>query len=125
MDSARGFEQMTQNVLVIISSGEEAVDKALTGMMYALNVKKSKWLDDVNVIFFGPSERMIAKADSNSQVGAYLKQLMEQGITPVACRAIAERENLGNNLSALGLNVEYVGHIISSYIKKDYQVLTF
>lgn len=115
---------MANGVLVIVSSGEEAVEKALTGMMFAINAKKHNWLENVNLMFFGPSEKMIAKGE-NEQVSGLLKQAIELGITPVACRAISEREDISMELKGLGIDVEYVGTILSSYIKKDYQVLTF
>lgn len=115
---------MANGVLVIVSSGEEAVEKAMTGMMYAINAKKHNWLDDVNLMFFGPSEKMIAKG-ANEQVSGLLKQAIELGITPVACRAISDRDEISTSLKGLGVDVEYVGTILSSYIKKDYQVLTF
>lgn len=116
---------MANGLLVIISSGEEAPDKALTGMMYAVNAKKNKWLDDVNMIFFGPSEKFISNADSESQVAQLLKKAIELGITPVACKAISDGSELTTSLQTLGFEVEYVGLTISSYIKKGYQVLTF
>ena len=116
---------MTGNLLVIISSGTEAPDKALTGLMYAINSKKNKWLDNVSVIFFGPSENMVAKASADSPLGKMLKQAIELGLTPTACKAIADGQGLTTELMGLGVEVDYVGTIISSYIKKDYQVLTF
>lgn len=116
---------MTKNLLVIISSGEEAPDKALTGMMFAINAKKHNWLDEVNLMFFGPSENMIANAKPDSKVGMFLKQAMELGITPVACKAISDGNDITPKLQGLGVETEYVGTIISSYIKKDYQILTF
>lgn len=116
---------MTNKLLVIISSGEEAPDKAMTGMMYAINAKKHKWLDDVNLMFFGPSENMIAKAAPETQIGQMLKQAFDLGMTPIACKAISDGSNLTTELKGLGIETEYVGTIISSYIKKDYQVLTF
>lgn len=116
---------MANGLLVIISSGEEAPDKALTGMMYAINAKKHNWIENVNLMFFGPSEKMIAKAEPDGRVAAFLKQAVELGITPIACRAISDGENITTELKGLGVDVEYVGTIISSFIKKDYQVLTF
>lgn len=116
---------MANGLLVIISSGEEAPDKALTGMMYAVNAKKNNWIDNVNMIFFGPSEKFIAGADSESRASKLLKTAIELGITPVACKAISDGNELTASLQNLGFEVEYVGLIISSYIKKDYQVLTF
>lgn len=116
---------MANKVLVVISSGEEAMEKALTGMMYAINAKKNNWMDEVNLMFFGPSEKMIAHAEQGSQVSEFLKQAVDLGLTPVACRAISDRENITTELSGLGINVEYVGTTLSSFIKKDYQVITF
>lgn len=116
---------MANGLLVIISSGEEAPDKALTGMMYAVNAKKNKWIDNVNLIFFGPSEDFIAKSDPESKQAQLLKKAVELGITPVACKAISDGNEITTSLQNLGFEVEYVGLIISSYIKKDYQVLTF
>jgi hypothetical protein len=116
---------MTNNLLVIISSGEEAPDKALTGLMYAINAKKHSWLDDVHLMFFGPSEAMVAKAKPDSQLGQMLKQAFELGMTPVACKAISDGNNITTELKGLGIETEYVGTILSSYVKKDYQILTF
>lgn len=116
---------MANGLLVIISSGEEAIDKALTGMMYAVNTKKYNWIENVNLIFFGPSEKMIAKAGSKGEVATLLKTAMDIGITPIACRAISEGEKITEDLEGLGFSVDYVGATISDFIKKDYQVLTF
>lgn len=116
---------MTNNLLVIVSSGEEAPDKAMTGLMYAINAKKNKWLDDVHLMFFGPSEMMVAKARPDSQLGQMLKSAFELGMTPVACKAISDGNSITTELKGLGIETEYVGTILSSYIKKGYQVLTF
>ena len=116
---------MTNNLLVVISSGDEAPDKAMTGMMYAINAKKHQWLDDVRLMFFGPSEQMIAKATPESELGQSLRQAFELGIVPVACKAISDGNNITAQLNGLGIETEYVGTILSSYIKKDYQILTF
>lgn len=116
---------MTGNLLVIIASGIEAPDKALTGLMFAINAKKNKWLDNVNVVLFGPSEKMIATAESDSPIGKLMGQAIQLGVVPIACRAIADGEGITKELMGIGVEVEYVGAIISSFIKKDYQVLTF
>ena len=116
---------MSNNLLVIISSGAEAPEKAMTGMMYAINARKHNWLEEVRLMFFGPSEEMIAKAKPDSQLGQMLKQALDLGLTPVACKAISDGNNITTELNGLGIETEYVGTVLSSYIKKDYQVLTF
>lgn len=114
---------MSNGVLVIVSSGEEAKEKAYTGMLYAINAKKHKWMDDVSLIFFGPSEDMITKADP--EIAGMLKESIELGITPVACSSYASRKNISDPLKDIGFSVDPVGPIISAYIKKGYQVLIF
>ncbi|EQB70221.1 MAG: hypothetical protein AMDU1_APLC00069G0008 [Thermoplasmatales archaeon A-plasma] len=114
---------MADGALIIISSGKEAVDKAMTGMMYAYNALKYGWLPDVQVVFFGPSEELIISG--NPEVRAMLEKLMGQGVKPFACSAIAKGSGLEAGLMQIGMDVLPVGPLISSYIKKGYATLTF
>jgi hypothetical protein len=105
---------MTDKVVVIIATGDK--DKALTGLMYAKNALKRGWLEDVKVVYFGPSERLMvedadvasAAIEAASLGGAY------------ACKAISDRENISEKIDDMGVSVEYVGSIISDYIKHGY-----
>jgi len=49
---------MGSRLLVIIGSGDR--EKALAGLMYARNVIKYRWLNNAKVVFFGPSEQLVA-----------------------------------------------------------------
>ncbi|RLI09982.1 hypothetical protein DRO42_02760 [Candidatus Bathyarchaeota archaeon] len=100
-------------LLVIIATGDR--EKALTGLMYAGNAVKRGWMDDVKVVFFGPSERL---AVEDEQVAARAKELAAGG--SFACKAISDREAISEELEGLGLKVEYVGSIISTLIKEGY-----
>ncbi len=114
---------VTDKALVIISSGAEAREKALTGIMYAVNAVKYKWLDDVRIIFFGPSEKLILSDDD--EIRGNMEVIQKAGIIPIACAAIARDEGIEPKLLEMGIKVEYVGSIISSFIKEGYAVLTF
>lgn len=114
---------MTDGLLVIVSSGEEAREKAYTGMLYAINARKFNWIENVSLIFFGPSEEMMTRADP--ELSGMLKQSIELGITPFACSSYASRKNITEPLEDIGFSVDPVGPIISAYIKKGYEVLTF
>ncbi len=57
---------MASKVMVILSTAEK--DKALTGIMYAVNAQKNKWVDDLKVIFFGPFENLICDDEKVAQV---------------------------------------------------------
>jgi hypothetical protein len=41
---------LASKIVVIISTGEK--EKVFTGIMYATNAQKNKWIDEVKVVFF-------------------------------------------------------------------------
>ncbi|HHQ47889.1 MAG TPA: hypothetical protein ENK19_03295 [Acidobacteria bacterium] len=51
---------MSSKVLIIISTGEE--EKALTGLTYASKAIANSSLEEVRVVFCGPSERLLAES---------------------------------------------------------------
>ena len=105
---------MTGKVLVIIATAEK--EKALTGLMYATNAKKYGWVDDIKTIFFGPAQTLMV---NDAEVSQAVQQLAAQGET-VACKFIADRDEISDSTKQLGVQVEYVGTIISNLIKDGY-----
>jgi len=63
---------MASKVMVIVSTAEK--QKALTGIMYAVNAQKNKWVDDIKVIFFGPFENLLCE---DEEVVAAASQLLD------------------------------------------------
>lgn len=106
---------MNNKLLIIIGSAE--LEKARTGLLYAVNAKRNNWLNDIKLIFFGPSEKLLLEDEIIQQ---YVEEfrLMEEKV--VACKFIAEREKTEEKLTSLGIEVEYVGEMISNYIKDGY-----
>ena len=105
---------MTDKVVVIIATGDK--DKALTGLMYAKNALKRGWLEDVKVVYFGPSENLMVK---DADVASAAIEVASLGET-YACKAISDREEISEKIDDMGVRVEYVGSIISDYIKQGY-----
>ena len=106
---------MNDKVLVIIGTAERA--KAQAGTMYALNCRKYEWLSDVKLFFFGPAEGLLLD-DEDLQVMVHdFRQLAGE---PVACRFLADRDGQSDALKELGVQVEYVGPLISGLIKAGY-----
>lgn len=112
---------MKPKVLVIIASGEEGKEKALTGLMYAVNAVKNGWAD-VRLVFFGPVEDLIAEGDS--EIISMVERFSEASELPLACRRIAERKNYVEKLEGK-VEVVYVGSIISELIADGYTPLVF
>lgn len=110
-------------VLVMISSGEESREKTITGMRLAINLKKNNLSDEVNVLFFGPSERLIAKGDK--EVDELLGQLFEQKIIPSACKAIAIRDDVNLRLIEKKVELDLASSYIASRLDAGFSLISF
>ena len=105
---------MSSKLLVVIATGEK--EKAIAGLMYARNTLKNKWLDDVRVVFFGPSEQLAADDD---EVAWYVDEIVAM-TDCYACKAISDDQKTSENLAKIGMKIEYVGTVISNLIKEGY-----
>jgi hypothetical protein len=112
-------QRMASKVMVIISTAEK--NKALTGIMYAVNSQKNKWVEDLKVIFFGPFENLLCEDEEVVQAASGLLNYE----TPIACKFLSDRDGISEKLEKMGINVEYVGPLISGYIEEGYTPLVF
>ena len=91
--------------------------KARTGAMYAVNALKHGWLEDVKIIFFGPAQDLLLE---DAELQNYIKEYQTMEETAVACKYISDRDKISEQLSEIGIQVEYVGKMISDYILDGY-----
>ncbi len=112
---------MAVKVFVILSSGDREVALE-AGLVYPLNAAKHKWVDEVKVIIYGPSE-IVAAYDL--EVRERLKELRDIDIEIIACKWCADRMNITGKFEELGIKVDYVGPIISQLLKDGWAALTF
>ena len=112
---------MANKVFAILSSGDREVALEV-GLVYPLNAIKQKWMDEVKVIIFGPSEKVAA---NDLEVQERLKELLEAGIEVMACKWCADRMNITDRLEQAGVKVVYVGEIMSQLMKDGWSSLTF
>ena len=105
---------MSDKIIIIITSGDRDVVK--TALMFARNSLKHKWLEDVKIIFFGPSEQLVA---NDPDFAKEVQKICMQGDS-IACKFISDNEGISESLAQLGLQIEYVGAIIADFIKDGY-----
>ena len=105
---------MTSKLLVIIASGDK--EKVLTAIMYARNTISYKWLEDVKVMFFGPSENLLVE---DQEVTLEAQNLANVG-EAIACKFLSDRDEISDKISELGVTVDYVGSAIADLIKDGY-----
>ncbi len=105
---------MSSKLLVIVATGDR--EKAQTALMYANNAMKRGWLDDIKVVYFGPSEKLVVE---DPVISDQAREIAEAGGS-IACKYISDRDGVSEKMEKLGVQVEYVGSIISDLIKDGY-----
>lgn len=106
---------MNNKLIIIIST--EQLEKARTGMMYAVNALEQSWMEDVKIIFFGPAQKLV---NEDAELQQFLKRYQDENKNAVVCKFIADRDNIVTKAKELKMDVEYVGKIISNFIKEGY-----
>ncbi len=110
-------------MIFIISSGAEARGKALAGLRMAINMKKKGRASDVRLLFFGPSEEMIAKGGED--IDGMLKEAAEIGMYRTACVFIAQQHKIDQVLTEKGVKLEPAGEVLANAMKEDCVPITF
>jgi hypothetical protein len=112
---------MANKVFAIITDTDR--EQALeVGLIYPMNCAKNKWLEEVKVIFFGPSEKLAA---FDKQVQGKIQEIKGYGVEVLACKWCSDRMGITSQLESQGITVVYVGPIISQLIKDGWAQLTF
>jgi len=106
---------MNDKLLVIISTAEP--DAARTGMLYAINALKHCWMSEVKIFFFGPAQELLTR---DGELQRLLQEYQAHDQTAVACKFIADRDQTAEPTAALGVQVEYIGTMISDLIRDGY-----
>jgi hypothetical protein len=112
---------MATKLFVLLSTGDREVALEV-GLVYPFHAANEKWMDEVKLIIFGPSEKLAAY---DMEVQARLKELKGVGIEVMACKWCADRMKITDLLEKAGIKVEYVGPIISKLLKDGWASLTF
>ena len=106
---------------VLWTSGDADVAHRVC-FMYTQNAKRSKWFDEVRLIVWGPSQRiLVGDKDLQGRVTAMIRD----GVKVQACAACANSYGVAGDLRKLGIEVKGMGRPLSDLLQSDWKVLTF
>lgn len=111
---------MSSKVLVVISTVQK--EKALAGLGLAKVAMQRGLMDEVKVVFFGTSCEQLLSKDEDVQ--SAVKDFIDKG-NIVACKGLADRAGISEDIAELGVPVEYVGTIIFDAIKDGFTPMVF
>jgi hypothetical protein len=119
--SAQEPPALPTRLAVIWSSADPDVAKRVC-FMYTGAAKRQKWFDEVTLIVWGPSARLLA---GDKDLQADVKAMAADGVVVVACLACADSYGVTAQLRSLGLDVKYMGKPLTDMLKTGWKVLTF
>jgi len=114
------MEDKTSKLAVLWTSGDPDVAEKMA-FMYTYNAKKQGWFDEVVLIVWGPSAKLLAE---NKMLQDYVKKMQEAGIKVEACMACAKMYEVDGKLQNLGIDVKGMGVPLSNYLKDGWKVLS-
>ncbi len=106
---------------VVWSSGDADVAHRVC-FLYTLNAKKQGWFDDVSLVVWGPSARLLA---GDKDLQAEVRKMQEAGVVVEACVVCADAYGVAERLRELGITVKPMGKPLTDMLQNDWKVLTF
>ena len=121
--NAQNTENQAQSskLAVVWTSGDADVAYKVR-FMYTKAAKTSKWFDEVKLIVWGPSSRILA---GDEKLQKEIKKMIDNGVVVKACVACANMYGVADELRQLGIEVKGMGRPLSDMLKSDWKVLTF
>jgi len=102
------------------SSDPEVAEKM--AFMYTYNAKVQGWFDEVVLIVWGPSAKLLTE---NEMLQNYIKRMQKAGIQVEACVACAKMYTIDRTLEEMNIDVKGMGVPLTNYLKSGWKTLTF
>lgn len=111
------------NKLMVLWTSDDPMVAERVALMYTGVAKQFGLFEDVSVIIWGPSAKLVAE---NKKVQVQLKEMMDNGVKLNACITCANMYGVTDQLKALGINVDIMGAPLTNALKAaDTSVLPF
>ena len=114
------MENREKLVVLWTSADKEVAEKVV--LMYSQGAKMKNWFQEVVLVVWGPSTKLLA---SDSTLQDKIKGLKDIGIRVQACSVCAGDYGVVDELEKLGLEVIPMGEPLTNYLKNDWKVLSF
>lgn len=119
--NAQDMETNTNKLAVLWTSGDPDVAEK-SCLMYTHAAKRNGWFDEVVLIVWGSSSRLLAE---NEVLQEKVKAMIADGVILEACIACSNMLGVTEELQALGIDVKGMGVPLTSYLKSGYHVLSY
>jgi len=115
-------KETTADTLAVLWTGADPHVAEKVCLMYTHAAKTAKWFDEVVLIVWGPSSKLLAE---NIELQKKVTEMGKDGVKLQACIVCANMYGVADKLRDLGIEVKGMGKPLSDYLKRDWKVLTF
>ena len=119
---AEETQEQTPNLAIVWTSGDRDVALKMV-FMYTLNAKSRGWANEVELIVWGPSSKLVSHdVELQEQIAA----MRDAGVILKACKACSDSYGVSDKLLELGIEVKYMGVELTELIADpDWHTITF
>jgi hypothetical protein len=114
--------QASKDKLVVVWTSDDPMVAERVALMYTHAAKTAGWFNEVTLIIWGPSARLISE---NIKLQEKLREMQKDGVVIEACIACANAYGVAEDLKKLGYVVKGMGIPLTDYLKSGAKVLTF
>jgi hypothetical protein len=106
---------------VVWTSGDRDVALKMV-FMYVYNAKRGRWFDEVKLIVWGPSAKLLSE---DTELQEWIARMSEVGVVVEACKACSDMYDVSETLTGLGVDVKYMGRVLTDMLQGDWEVMTY
>ncbi len=114
------MEDNSNKLAVLWTSSDPDLAEKMA-FMYTYNAKKQGWFDEVVLIVWGPSAKLLSE---NKMLQDYVKKMQDVGIKVEACMSCARMYEVDGKLQELGIDVKGMGVPLTNYLKEGWKTLS-
>ena len=107
--------------LYILWTNDNPITAELMVFMYGINSKRKQWWQEVTIIVWGATIKLVAE---NAKIQELIEEAKLEGVRISACKACAEQLGLSTQIERLNIEMIYWGEPLTKLLKNNEQILT-
>ena len=113
---------MADKKLVVVWSSADREVALSNVFMYTKNSMLRGWWDQVRLVVWGPSAKLISE---DQELQEELELLKDAGVELLACKACSDMHGVSDKLEALDIEVIYMGVPLTEMLQSGWTCLTY
>jgi len=89
--------------------------------MYTINSQVRNWWDEINLIIWGSSAKLVAE---DKEIQEHIKKMIQVGVKVDACKACSDQLGVTEEIEKLGVDVKYVGEPFTKALKEGWRLIS-